>query len=74
MTNIFFIVSNIYIDFYILNSLFAWLKSTTKNPQNPLKSPKDILDEFLMRLNISENISELDYLNNNSSSNSGGIT
>lgn len=27
-----------------------------------------------MRLNISENVSELDYLNNNYISNSGGIT
>lgn len=74
MTNIFFIVSNTHIDFYILISLFAWLKSTTKNPWNLWKSPKDILDEFLMCLNISENVLELDYLNNNYISNSGGIT
>lgn len=38
-----------------------------------IKIPKVILDEFLMCLNISENVLELDYLNNNYISNSGSF-
>lgn len=38
-----------------------------------VKILKLILGEFLMHLNISENVLELDYLNNNYISNSGSF-